>query len=66
MMVDATLYPKPPSMVSQAKTGLYLVNHQDRTSISRKAKGVAMMINHPNAGNAMPAIEALLRWVHDR
>lgn len=27
---------------------------------------VAMIINHPNAASAMPAIEALLRWVHDR
>ena len=31
-----------------------------------RRQAVAMMVNHPNAGNAMPAIEALLRWVHER
>ena len=31
-----------------------------------RRQAVAMMINHPNAASAMPAIEALLRWVHDR
>ena len=40
--------------------GGYVLDRNGRRQV------VAMMINHPNAGNAMPAIEALLRWVHDR
>jgi len=45
MMDEAKLYPKPPSMVNQAKTGTYLVNHQDRTSRIKKANGVEINTN---------------------
>jgi D-alanyl-D-alanine carboxypeptidase/D-alanyl-D-alanine-endopeptidase (penicillin-binding protein 4) len=31
-----------------------------------RRQAVVMIINHANAGSAMPAIEALLKWVHDR
>ena len=33
---------------------------------SGRRQAVVMMINHPNAGNAMPAIEALIKWAHER
>ncbi len=31
-----------------------------------RRQAVVMMVNHANAANAMPALEALIRWVHDR
>jgi D-alanyl-D-alanine carboxypeptidase/D-alanyl-D-alanine-endopeptidase (penicillin-binding protein 4) len=27
---------------------------------------VVMLVNHPNAGEAQPAMDALLRWVYER
>jgi len=33
---------------------------------SGRRHAVVMMVNHPNAANAMPALEALIRWVHEK
>lgn len=38
----------------------YVLDHKDRRI------AVVFFINHPHAGNARPAIDALIRWVYER
>ncbi len=51
---------KTGSLADVRSIGGYVLDRAGRR------QAVVMMVNHPNAGNSMPAIEALLRWVHDR
>ena len=40
IIVEARLYPNPPTITSQAKLGFILVSHQDAISIIRNRNGV--------------------------